>query len=295
MKLWNRLMLVGLVLALAMSLFVTTASAQTSKKKKKTVATAVATPVAKKKAVAPVKKIVTGTNLEGRSGLFYGDTSSVAPKDVVEGSIHVIAELGTDTNFLFPVGGHYGLGDNLEVSAGVKPWINSYTTPGTPAIVIGGVTLYPAVAGKTYTNSDLIINGGAKYAIPATNREMPDFSIGGQVYIPTYTGGVFVVQPYGTVTYVLHNGLLLNGEFGIGICSATYVVFDGGVAYPITPKITVIGEIGANQGGFGYADSELAGGARFDIGGDAKVQALIGVPFNGGGVVLGAGLILASR
>jgi hypothetical protein len=293
MKLLNHLMVGSLVLTLSMSLFISTASAETSKKKKKAATPAQAEKKVEKKKSAPVKKVISGTNLEGRSGLFYADTSAVAPKNEGEGAIHATwtSPYSGANNFVIPVGGHLGMGDRFEISGTARLMLQtapSYTTTEylPPLYLPQQVTL----GGGSSTN--FMINAGAKYAIPGENRETPDFSVGGQLYIPTYTGGQVVVMPYGTCTYVLPAGLLLNGQLGIAISSTTYVVLDGGVAYPISPKISLIGELGANNWAFLYRDSELALGARFAASENMKVQALLGVPLNGGGVLLGAGLIL---
>jgi hypothetical protein len=284
MKVLNRLVLVSLAVVFAVSLCVSPANAAPKKKKP----APEATPAPVKKRVKLVKEYITGTNLEGRAGLFYGDTSAVAPVGQWQGSLHATwwAPFASYNDFSFPLGAHFGAAKDVDLSAGVKlnlqtsPSVNYPATPFTPAYSTGGST----------TNFEVLLGG--KYKIKAQNSETPDFSVGGIIYIPT-NGGDVIVMPKGTVTYVLPSGLLLNGDVGIGISTVTYVEIDGGVGFPVSDKITLIGEIGANQ--FYYADSQLGLGARFALGGTTKAQALLGVPLSGGGVLLGAGIILASE
>ncbi len=285
MKLFNRLVLLSLAVIFALGLCVSQANADSStthKTKKKNADTRAS---GSSKAL---KNVVTGTNLEGRAGLFYGDTSEVAKVGQWEGTLHATwwSPYATYNDFSFPLGAHFGAADNVDLSAGVKlnlatsPSVNVPATPFTPAYSSGGST----------TNFEVLLGG--KYKIKGTTSDMPDYSVGGVIYIPT-SGGSVVVMPKGTVTYVLPSGLLLNGDVGIGISTVTYVEVDGGVGFPVSNKITLIGELGANQ--FGYADSQLGLGARFALGGTTKAQALLGVPLSGGGVLLGAGIILASE
>ncbi len=290
MKFLNRLLLASLAVIFAMSLCVTAATAQTSSSKKKKKAAVAAEIKAEKKAEkkAERKKIISGTNLDGRAGLFFADTSDVAPVGQWQGSLHATwsSPAASFNSFSFPLGAHYGAAPNVDLSAGVRLDLLS-----EPSYTIGG---YDGIPQQTLggSSTDFTVLLGGKYKIAANSKDMPDFSVGGIIYIPTYTGGDVVFMPKGTVTYVLPSGLLLNGDFGIGISSATYVECDGGVGFPVSRQVTLIGEIGANQ--YGNADSQLALGARFDLSG-TKLQALLGVPLNGGGVLLGAGIILASN
>ncbi len=275
MKLFTRLMVGGLALALVLSLGAGTANAAAKKKKK-------AVKVETKTVRKAKKEYISGTNLEGRAGLFYADTSEVAAKNTVEGSVHfTYSSPGPSVDqIMIPVGAHFGVDNNFELSACVKPWIIS-----EPSVTIGSITI-----GGSSTN--FLLDVGGKYKIASENRETPDFAVGGVIYIPTWSGGNVVVMPEGTCSYVLDNGLLLNGDVGIGIGNTSYVKLDGGVGFPVSPKVTLIGEIGANQDG--YMGSVFAAGARFALQ-DVKLQALIGAPLNGGDVLIGAGLILASK
>lgn len=273
MRLWSRFFVIVTALTLALSLSV--APAQAAKKKKKEKEKKETKREAKSTSYeAPRKHYLTGTDLEGRSGLFYGQTSDVAATGAWEGSLHATWQslyAGVDY-FGFPIGAHFGLDKNLEMSLGAS--LNLLSVPGL-------------------TDTHFTIQGGAKYRIAGEGRNAPDFSVGGTLYVPTYTGGEVVFMPEGTCTYTLKNGLTLNGDFGIGISGTTYVKLDGGVAYPLSPKVTGIAEIGANQAT--YQDSMFAIGGRFALGDSTKAQALLGVPLNGGGVLIGAGIILASK
>lgn len=286
MRLWSRFFVVVTALTLALSLSV--APAQAAKKKKEKEKKETKRESKSTSYEAPRKHYLTGTDLEGRSGLFYGQTSDVAATGAWEGSLHATWQSpasGYDY-FGFPIGAHFGIDKDLELSLGARLDVESI-----PSFTIFGVT---------YGGSSSIftIQGGAKYHIAGEGRNAPDFSVGGTLYVPTYSGGQVVVMPEGTVSYILKNGLLLNGDFGVGISNVSYVKFDGGVAYPFSPKVTGIAEIGANQGTLGasgYGNSMFAVGGRFALGDSTKAQALLGVPLNGGGVVLGAGIILASK
>lgn len=284
MKLWSRFVLGSLVLALAFAVCVSPAAAASKKKKKEEKRE---TKHESSSYEGPSKRYLSGTDLEGRSGLFYGQTSQVAAKNAWEGSLHATWQSPASgfNYFGFPLGAHFGIAENLDLAVGASLNILSIpgiTNPFTGQTIGGG------------TSSNFTIQGGAKYHIAGENRNSPDFSVGGTIYVPTYTGGQVVVMPEGTCTYVIaKNGLLLNGDFGIGISSTTYVKVDGGVGYPFSSKVTGIAEIGANQAG--YLGSMFAFGGRFDLGGSTKAQALLGVPLNGGGVLLGAGIILASE
>lgn len=289
MKNWNRWILGGSIMILALSFCVGTSYAA-QKKKKKAVEEETTTTI--ERTIQPSKHYLTGANLDGRSGLFYGDTSEVAREGAWEGSAHLTYQSigyynSSESLIGIPVGAHFGIAKDFELSAGAQLDIDSFPSytyrspyyPFTEVTVAGGSSTY------------FTVMGGAKYRF-AGDRDMPDFSFGGNIRIPTYTGGQVVVMPEGTVTYTLTNGLLLNGDMGVGISNTTYIKADIGAGYPISEQVTGIAEIGANQAG--YTGSVFAFGVRAAIS-DIKFQGLVGVPLNGGSVLVGGGIILASK
>lgn len=275
MKIWSRFVLGGFILALALSLGVSPAAAAPKKKKKaepKKVTYSSSTT-----SVSTHKHYVTGTNLQGRSGLFYGDTSDVAGQREVEGGVNLTYQSFAGGSLIgIPAGLHFGVDEDVEVSVAEGLGIMS-----------GG--------GHSQTTFDGIV--GAKYKIVAQSSHVPDFSLGGNVMCPispSFGNDVFIT-PEGTVSYVLpSNGLLLNGDLGvaIGTNGGTYAKLDLGTAYPFSNRIAGIAEIGANQAGSGA--SIFALGIRAMLG-DVKGQLFLGAPLNGGNILLGAGIILASK
>ena len=229
------------------------------------------------------KHYLSGTNTWGRSGLLLGDTSEVAGVGSIEGAAHLTYSSPASgySNLDIPFGGHFGVAENLELSAA-----GEFLIFDTPSYTFGPFTI-PATSSSSFA-----IDLGGKYKIKLKgDGPKPDLSVGGDVLIPT-SGGSAIFTPRGTVSYTLNNGMLLNGDLGIHISTGTYVSFDAGVGYPFSNNLTGIAEIGANQAGNG--GSELAGGVR--VGADQfKFQALLGIPLNGGGVMIGGGVILASK
>ena len=284
MKFLNRFMLGSLVLALALSLCAGTADAASKKSKKSTKKEAKKEVKKEKKRearreAASEKHFVTGTNTMGRAGLFYGDTSSVAETGKWEGSLHVTYWSPGYDSFSVPLGAHLGIAENFELSGALV--LNSVSYP---SITFLGTT----IGGGSSTT--LGIDLGGKYRIVGKASGMA-FSLGGDVYMED---GHTVATPRGTLTFETTSGLLLNGDVGIHISDpTTWVSFDAGVGVPFSNKFAGIVEIGANQ--LGDSGSVLGGGIRAGLGDNAKVQALLGIPLNGGGVQIGAGIILGSN
>lgn len=281
MRLWNGIVAGGFVGALVLCLCTGQADAAT---KKRVTATKPAG------SAYSLKQYLSGTNLEGRSGLFWGDTSEVAGEGQIEGSAHMTYQTAGNQSysislFTIPVGAHFGLAPDFELSAGAQLGIVS-----TPSYTIH-IPPFPDIVFEGETTTNVLVMGGAKYRFPG-NRQMPDFSFGGVVYIPTFEGGQVLVMPQGTVSYMLDMGLFLNGNIGIGISNSTYVMADVGAGYPISNQITGIAEIGANQAGNG--GSVFAFGIRAALS-DIKLQCLLGIPMNGGNVLIGGGIILGTH
>jgi hypothetical protein len=291
MKLWTRLVVAGLALVLALGLGIGAAQAQTSKTKKKKKKATVVTTYGERKAAEERSKprsYLTGTNLWGRAGLLYGDTSDVARVGQVEGSAFftyqsltsiTVGNYSAGTNMIgIPFGAHYGAAKDVDIYAS-GDWRNISSSTNFP-----GATAGPS-------QSAFNINFGGKYRIAAPNVNTPDFSVGGDITIPTNTGGQVVFTPKGTCTYILESGMVLNGEFGVGISTVTYVLADAGVGIPFAEKFLAIGELGASQ--YGYLNSMLGLGVRANFSG-TKLQALLGIPLNGYGAQIGVGIILGS-
>lgn len=254
MTIWTRMVAVCLALGMALTLGVDLVSA------------------------APAKDVATGTNLEGRAGLIYGDTSDVAGVGRMNGGVFLTYQsygvAGFSGSFFnIPGGIRFGIEKDLELSLGGNAMINSYPDP--PG---GSDTFFNARA-------------GFKYRI-AGKRNAPDFSLGGDVTLPVSPtfGSTVIIGPRGTVSYVLKNGLLLNGDMGIIFATnggSAYVRLDLGAAYPFSDKVTGIASLGANQAGQG--GSVFSAGARFNLT-NIDVLAFLGAPLNGGNVVLGGGI-----
>ncbi|HVZ80869.1 MAG TPA: hypothetical protein VHE12_08730 [bacterium] len=250
------------------------ANAATSKKKKKETKKEEKkeTKKAESHSMSAPKHYLSGTNTWGRSGLLFGDTADVAALRTIEGSAHLLysSPVSGVNNFGIPFGGHFGIADNVELSAA------------------GDLELQSATG---YSSSIFLLDLGGKYKFHTKNENL-GLALGGDVLIPTSGGGSAIVTPRGVVSYTLPSGMLVNGDMGIHISSATYVSVDAGLGYPFSNNFTGMVEIGANQNGNG--GSVL--GAGFRAGADQfKFQGLLGIPLNGGGVVIGGGIILASK
>lgn len=229
------------------------------------------------------KHYLSGTNTMGRSGLFFADDSEVAGVGKIEGSAHLTYSSPASgfNNLSIPFGAHFGIAENFELSAAGVLGIFD-----TPSFTFGPITIPGSSA------SSFGIDLGGKYKLHLKGEgAKPEISLGGDVLIPT-NGGSAVATPRGTVSYTLsQSGLYLNGDLGVHISTATYVSFDAGAGYPFSNNLTGIVEIGANQSGNG--GSLLAGGVR--AGADHfKFQGFLGIPLNGGGVLLGGGIIVAN-
>jgi len=269
MKFWNRLVVGLMTLALGLSLGLGDAMAASSQSKKKDSKKK----EAKKKetrrsAPSGPKTYLSGTNVNGRSGLIYADTAQVAGLGQVEGSAHFTLQTFTGGNFInIPFGGHFGIARNFEISAS-----------GTPVIT----TIDGFGSGSAF-----LLTFGGKYKFDLKTDAPVDLALGADVTIPV-DGGSAIVTPRGVVSYTLASGVLLNGMLGVNISGGSTVSASAGAGVPFSPNFTGLIEIGANP-------SVLAGGIR--IGQDAfKFQALLGVPLNGAsGVILGGGIILASK
>jgi len=271
MKFWNRLV-VGLVaLALGLSLSLGDAMAASSKSKKKDT---------KKKEEKKKKETrrsepsgprtyLTGTNTSGKSGLIFSETAHVVEMNQLQGSVHLTATLPTGGSIIgIPFGGAYGIAKNFEISASGSP---SFFDP-------GGFSTFN-------------LTFGGKYKFDLKGSDATKVALGADVVI-SLDGLDAVFIPRGNISHTLASGVLLNGQMGIGISTGTYVEASAGAGIPFSSNFTGLVEIGANQ--LGNGGSVLAGGVR--VGQESfKFQALIGIPLEGNGVILGGGIVLASN
>jgi len=277
---------VALGLAFGLSLGSAQAQTRTHKTKHKKQAVVAETQPVVHYRVASSKQYIDGSTLDGRTGMFF--TGAAEAPAVGHGNITAGVNLYTGTgytNFDLPmVGINYGIVKNLELAASLPLQFES-----------------PSV-GDSQSGLGVFSIGG-KYVIPAKSV---NFAVGMDIR----TGPVSkdlgyrttVFNPKGLVTYRIPgaDGLVLNGEFGVGFWSTgdttytiggysytvagvsdSYVQLKAGVGYPFSPKLTGIAELGINE--FGDSGSALAVGIR--TGTKTKLQALASIGLGAGAPV----------
>lgn len=228
--------------------------------------------------VSASKQYIDGSTLDGRTGMFF--TGAAEAPTAGHGHLTLGANLYTGSGYtafdLPMVGINYGVVKNLELAASLPLKFDSYSGGGSQS----GLG---------------VLSFGGKYVIPSKNV---NFAVGMDIQ----TGPVSkdlgyrstVINPKGLVTYRIPGaeGLVLNGEFGLGFwstsdttysyggytvttpgVSSSYVQVKAGLGYPFSPKLTGIAEIGINE--FGDAGSALAVGIR--TGTKTKLQALASI------------------
>src|SRR5258708_12729837 len=120
MKLWTRLVVVGLALGLLFSMGAGPANASSKSKKK-------AAKEAKKEAKREGKReegserssgksVIKGANLAGKAGYFFGDTAQSLDKGQIMGSAHFTFD-SWGSVLQIPVGLSYGITDKIMVNA----------------------------------------------------------------------------------------------------------------------------------------------------------------------------------
>ncbi len=296
MKLFTRLMVGGLALALVLSLGAGTANAASKKKKA----------VVKKQThevrhVREKKEVIDGLNTSGKPGYFISDTAAVLNQNQIVGAAHLTFD-SWGSVLQIPVGVSYGITDKLMVNVNT-----SFFTAG-------------GVSGLYY------LNFGGKYGFKnvgdTNNLDVAaglDFGIG-PLSNTIYGFSTFAFDPYGVVTYTLKDGLQLNGKLGLYVTSYSinvpYLIsflpvqwgthsvsysysdfqLDLGAAYPFSRDLTGIAELATN----GVVGNGASGGTPLLVGirtgKDVQFQAFGGFDFGGSvGLFIGGGVAIFSK
>jgi hypothetical protein len=262
-------------------------SAEKSKKSKAAEKTAVV-----KKSFSENRGIINGVNNVGRPGYIYGDTAFTPNKNQFMGAVG-LSFYTPGSQLSIPVGGAYGVMDNLQVHANTS--IYSYAgASGLGSLVFGGKYGF-----KTETDNLLF----------ALGLDFSDGPLSGAGYT------AFNVDPYGIVTYTLPSGLQLNGQFGImflggysidnplygflpgqaktiSIGGGSYAQLNLGASKVMNDKLTGIAELDIN--GLSSGSSPLIVGVRG--GDDLQWQLFAGLDLaTPVGILIGGSLAVISR
>jgi hypothetical protein len=281
MKLWSRLVTAVLALAFALSVVASPAQAMSKKKKKE-----IKREERRERAERPHP--ISGANLNGRPGYFFGDTANTPEKGEIMGAAHIWFDSAFN-GVSIPVGGAFGITDEIQVHAST------------------GFYAAGALSGLNF------LTFGGKYAFKHVAPGL-DIAAGLDLAIgPLYVSGESSLDfdPYGIVTYTFEDGLQLNGQLGIMIIPArsdtitidgftetvnvgggSYLQFNAGVAKPFDNDLTGIAELAIN--GQGDGATPLIVGLR--TGHDVQLQAFGGLDLAGQvGVLIGGGVALFSK
>jgi len=222
-----------------------------------------------------------GVNNIGRPGYFFSDTAFVPNKGQIMGSAG-IAFYSVGSQLIVPVGGAYGITDQIQVHVST----NFYTFSGVSGlgnITFGGKYKFNIDKENLYVAAGLDLSDG-----PLTGSGFTSFNI----------------DPYGIVTYNFADGLELNGQLGIFIPTTgtkigaftytppSYLQLNAGASYPLGDKLTGIAELDIN--GQGSGATPLIVGIR--TGRDVQLQAFGGLDLAGTvGVLVGGNIALVSE
>ncbi len=222
-----------------------------------------------------------GVNNVGRPGYFFSDTAFVPNKGQIMGSAG-IAFYSVGSQLIVPVGGAYGITDQIQVHVST----NFYTGSGISGlgnITFGGKYKFNISKENLYVAAGLDLSDG-----PLTGSGYTSFNI----------------DPYGIVTYNFSDGLQLNGQLGIYIPTTgtkigaftytppSYLQLNDGASYPLGDKLTSIAELDIN--GQGSGATPLVVGIR--TGHDVQLQAFGGLDLAGTvGVLVGGNIALVSE
>ncbi len=285
MKFWTRFVVAGLAFALALSLAVSPAQAASKKKKKKAEEKKEMKREMRHEMAAERPHPISGANLAGRPGYFFGDTANTPEQGEIMGAAHIWFDSAYN-GVSIPFGAAFGATDKLQLHAS-----SSFYAAG-------------GVSGLNF------ITFGAKYGFPHVSKGLDiaaglDLSIGPLYITPDISTLDF--DPYGVVTYTFVDGLQLNGQLGIMVVGGrsitidgvtysggggSYVLLNAGAAYPFDSELTGIAELAVN--GQGDGATPLIVGLR--TGHDVQLQAFGGLDLAGQvGVLIGGGVALFSK
>lgn len=282
MKLWNRLVVLGLALVLALSLGAGSANAASKKSKKKK---AEAKREAKREARREMAMMepIAGANLAGKPGYFFADTATALDKGQIMAAGHLTFDSWGNA-LQIPIGVSYGVADKLMLNVNT-----AFFTAGD-------------ASGIYY------LNFGGKYSFETKTRGLGiaaglDFAVGplsNELGVNT-----FGFDPYGVVTYTFSDGFQLNGKLGLYVQTYSFDGFSGsysflqcdlGAAYPFDANLTGIAELATNGvvNGGGLGGTPLLVGIR--TGHDVQLQAFGGLDLGGQvGLFVGGGIVLVSK
>ncbi len=235
---------------------------------------------------APEKQFIEGSNLMGQTGLLWAETAKTTPKGKVGGAAHLA--IHSDEFFTVvqvPVGVNFGLSKCLEAGATAE-FMSVSPDEGDSTSGLGDLTLN----GKYQfdTQSDVKVAAGLDVGIGPLSDDLGESTTD--------------ITPKGMVTYTLKSGVVLNGTLGFVITGGyeytytsyaydpitmsvvsrevtadvdpdNYIQLGAGVGIPVSPKLSVIGELGLNA--YGDEGSILGGGIR--TGGKMPLQAMLGI------------------
>ncbi len=237
---------------------------------------------------------IPGTNVYGRTGLFFTDTAEAPSEGSASVTGHLLYGSGDELDTIqLPVGVNLGLVENLELSAGIDYARIKFDYPGT--------------AGNTESGLNVLTVGG-KYVIPRLAGEPLNLAVGLDISHGPLTsklgndGTDFTLK--GIMSYTLMpQKVFLNGGIGLlfldgrdvetqavdpltGAVSTvkakgdgdTVFQLNGGMGLMLNPDLMAIAELGINQ--LGDDSSILSGGLRGRASDSLTWQALLGIGLN---------------
>jgi hypothetical protein len=295
MKLWNRLFLGGLTLALALSLCVGPADAASKKKKKKEAEKKEEHHMRHETHYSGELRPISGGNLGGEPGYFFAPTAQTLNQGQIMGAAHLTFDT-VGSALQIPIGATYGITDKIQVNVNTSFFAAN-----------GASGIYYLNFGGKYGFGQVLKDSDAKLDIAAGIN----FSVGplSGVYGSGYS--TFGFDPYGVATLTLPDGLQFNGKLGLyvqtanfnfgggitGSTSYSYFQLDLGAAYPFDKDLTGIAELATN-GVIG--NGALGGGTPLVVGirtgHDVQLQAFGGLDLNYTvGLIVGGGIVLVSQ
>lgn len=214
------------------------------------------------------KTFLRGSNIYGKTGLFFAETAQTQPAATASGVLHGL--FGFDDNFnsiQIPLGVNYGIVQNFEGAMSLSfDWIDPDAPRAETRNGIGSIRF------------------GGKYVYDVPDQTMPDVGVSLDIAHGPLSddlgedGTDFDLE--GLVTHTFSTGFLLNGGLGVLIegdrgadDGDTAVRFNVGAGIPITPNLSGIAELAINR--FGEDDGIFAFGIRAQ--GPVQCQVFFGV------------------